>query len=109
MIAMAPYARPDAPIDVGQLFDRFLRRHELEKQDVAYQVGQRPEAISRAIQGTGPLDLWALSRLPTELLVAFFKSVVRARIEAELENIAARPKVPAKAALPDTTELKRRA
>jgi hypothetical protein len=88
MIAAA-YQRPDAPIHIGQLFVQFLQRHELTQQQAGYDLGVRDETISRAIHGTGPLDLWALSRLKSEHLVAFLKSIIRARVEAELENIVA--------------------
>lgn len=83
----AAYQRPDSPINIGRLFEQFLQRHELTKQDAAYDLGLRNETISRAIQGTGPLDLWALARFPTELLVPFLKSIVRARTESEFEDI----------------------
>lgn len=99
---LAAYIRPDGPVDVGRIFERFLMQHVITKQEAAYDLGIRDEAVSRAIQGTGPLDLWALSRWPVALLADFVKRILIARVDAETKSVA-------KAALPEPVTLKRSA
>lgn len=87
MIVAAAYIKPDAPIDLGRLLDKFLSQHGITKQEAAYYLGQRPEAISRAIQGTGAMDLWAFSRWPVSLLADFLRRVLVERVNAETESV----------------------